>query len=336
MEIRGLYFEYWLVLFSAWAMANVMGLLISDSFKTVATIYILIPFLVIPQIILSGIIVKFENLNPQISSPKRIPFYGEIITARWAYEGLATYQFMNNKYQQNFYQWNKLKSNANLKANFHIKEMINKLTFVERNQNNAEETDQVKYNLAALRIEIRDEYKERMILHEYYDVAPTFSMKYVDKLHPETINKEILDYTDEYLDTLKSFYSVTFKIAVTEINRITQSFDLEELKELERRYTNKSLEEFVTNNKTFDYYTEYIDGDMIQKRDPIYYDPTHKFIKAHFYAPRKMVLGAFVPTLWVNVAVIWFMTFMLYILLYYRILKKFLDLLERLSPKKSF
>ena len=336
MEIRGLYFEYWLVLFSAWAMANVMGLLISDSFKTVVTIYILIPFLVIPQIILSGIIVKFENLNPQISSPKRIPFYGEIITARWAYEGLATYQFMNNKYQQNFYQWNKLKSNANLKANFHIKEMINKLTFVERNQNNAEEADQVKYNLDALRIEIRDEYKERMILHEYYDVAPTFSMKYVDKLQPETINKKILDYTDEYLDTLKSFYSATFKIAVTEINRITQSFDLEELKELERRYTNKSLEEFVTNNKTFDYYTEYIDGDMIQKRDPIYYDPTHKFIKAHFYAPRKMVMGAFVPTLWVNVAVIWFMTFMLYILLYYRILKKFLDLLERLSPKKSF
>ncbi|MCF8345758.1 MAG: ATP-binding cassette domain-containing protein, partial [Bacteroidales bacterium] len=44
MEIRGLYFEYWLVLFSSWAAANVMGLLISDSFKTVVTIYILIPF----------------------------------------------------------------------------------------------------------------------------------------------------------------------------------------------------------------------------------------------------------------------------------------------------
>ncbi|MEN8229592.1 MAG: ATP-binding cassette domain-containing protein [Bacteroidota bacterium] len=335
MEIRGMYFEYWLVLFSAWAMANVMGLLISDSFKTVVTIYILIPFLVIPQIILSGIIVKFENLNPQISSPKRIPFYGEIITARWAYEGLATYQFMNNKHQQNFYHWDKLKSNASLKANFHVKELINKLTFVERNLNNAEEADQVKYNLDALRIEIRDEYKERMILHDYYDAAPTFSMKYVEKLYPETINKEILDYTGEYLDTLKSFYSATFKMAVTEINRITRSFDLEELKELERRYTNKSLEEFVTNNKTFDYYTEYIDGDMIQKRDPIYYDPTHKFIKAHFYAPRKMVMGLFVPTIWVNVAVIWFMTLVLYLLLYFRVLKKFLDLLEHVSPKKS-
>jgi len=56
--IRGMWFEYWLVLFSCWATSNMMGLLISDSFKTVVTIYILIPFLVIPQIILSGIIVK--------------------------------------------------------------------------------------------------------------------------------------------------------------------------------------------------------------------------------------------------------------------------------------
>ena len=74
MGIQGMYLEYWLVLFSSWAMANVMGLLISDSFKTVVTIYILIPFLVIPQIILSGVLVKFEHLNPTISSPKQIPF----------------------------------------------------------------------------------------------------------------------------------------------------------------------------------------------------------------------------------------------------------------------
>jgi ABC transport system ATP-binding/permease protein len=88
-----------------------MGLVISDSFKTVVTIYILIPFLVIPQIILSGIIVKFEKLNPKISSPRSIPWYGEIITARWAYEALATYQFMENEYQKKYYLLDKLSSN---------------------------------------------------------------------------------------------------------------------------------------------------------------------------------------------------------------------------------
>ncbi len=332
MGIHGMYFEYWLVLFSSWAMANMMGLLISDSFKTVVTIYILIPFLVIPQIILSGIIVKFENLNPQISSPKRIPFYGEIITARWAYEGLATYHFMNNDYQKIFYDWYKLKSNASLKANFLLKEQLNKLAFIERNLEKKEAAEKIKYNLLSLQTEIQDEQKERSILHDYYPDAPTFTMKYMDQLTPETINKEILSYTREYLQTLKNFYAYTFKLAIIRIDEITQSYKQDELAELERNNSNKMLREFVTNNKSFDYYTEF-NGDMIQKRDPIYQDPTHKFIKAHFYAPRKMIAGTFVPTIWVNVMIIWFMTLMLYTLLYFRVLKKILDFMEQLSKK---
>ncbi len=334
MGIHGMYFEYWLVLFSAWAMANVMGLLISDSFKTVVTIYILIPFLIIPQIILSGIIVKYENLNPQVSSPKRIPFYGEIITAKWAYEALATYQFMQNDYQKNFYTWEKLKSNANLKANLHLTELLNKLTFIERNLGKEEEATKIAYNLRSLQIEIRDEYEERLIMHDYYDATPTYSMKYLDQLTSDAVNREILAYTREYLETLKNFYSKTFKGAVTKINQIIASFDLNELGELERHYANNSLEEFVTNSKSFDYFTE-TKGDMIQKRDPIYLDPTNKFIKAHFYAPRKMIAGRFVPTIWVNIMVIWVMTFGLYILLYFRALKGIMDFLERsTTPKK--
>jgi ABC-type multidrug transport system ATPase subunit len=332
MGIHGMYFEYWLVLFSSWAMANMMGLLISDSFKTVVTIYILIPFLVIPQIILSGIIVKFDDLNPQISSPKRIPLYGEIITARWAYEGLATYQFMNNEYQKIYYDWDKLKSNAGLKANFHVKELLNKLSYIERNLENPEAREKIAYNLKAIQTEIRDEYAERMIMHEYFEETPVFTMKYVDKLSSETITREILAYTREYLQTLKNFYSQTFKAAVKKINEITQSFDLEELRQLERKYGNRTLEEFVTNKKTFDYYIEH-KGDMIQVKDPIYRDPTHRFIKAHFYAPRKMLAGSFVATLWVNVMVIWFMTIILYVSLYYRLLKKFMDYTERLTQK---
>ena len=39
--IKGMWFEYWLVLFTCWAGANMLGLVISDSFKAVVTIYIL-------------------------------------------------------------------------------------------------------------------------------------------------------------------------------------------------------------------------------------------------------------------------------------------------------
>ena len=331
MGIQGMYFEYWLVLFSSWAMANMMGLLISDSFKTVVTIYILIPFLVIPQIILSGIIVKFENLNPQISSPKRIPFYGEIIAARWAYEGLATYQFMNNEYQKTFYQWDKLKSTAGLKSNFHLKELLNKLSYIERNLEKPEAAEKIANNLKSLQIEVQDELAERLIMHEYYKDTPTFTMKYLDQLSPESISGEVLAYTREYLVALTDFYRKLYKAANTRLDEITRSFDLDDLQRLRQKHANRTLEEFVTNNKTFEYFIE-DKGDMIQLRDPIYRDPTHRFIKAHFYAPRKMIAGSYFPTLWVNVMVLWIMTLFLYVLLYFRVLKKFLDYTERINP----
>ncbi len=338
MGIKGFYFEYWLVLFSSWTAANMMGLLISDSFKTVVTIYILIPILVIPQIILSGIIVKYEELNPQISSPKRIPFYGEVITARWAYEGLATYQYMNNDYKKHFYDLEKLNSIGNLKANGHIKELLNKIAFIERNAEDPARAEEIEYNLTVLRTEIMDEFEERMILHSYYESAPTYSMKYADQLYPDQLSEEILGYTREYLQTLQQFYRELLRSSKSEIDRITGEFDRDELSELIRKNTNKRLEEFVTNNQDFKMFTEFKrrgKGDMIQKRDPIYLDPTNKFIKAHFYAPRKMIAGVFVQTLWVNVMVIWAMTIMLYLLLYFRVLKRFLDFFEQLMPRKK-
>ena len=328
-----MYFEYWLVLFSAWAMANMMGLVISDSFKTVVTIYILIPFLVIPQIILSGIIVKYENLNPQISSPKRIPWYGEIITARWAYEGLATYQFMNNEYDRNFYYWEKVRSNADFKSNYHLKNMKNKLNFLEKNLDNETEIATVKDYLEVLRNEFQDELQERLIMKGYFDPTPTYTYKYLESLYPDKISKEVLDYTDEYMQELEAFYKKTYKLAFTERAKILDQSDLDDLRVMERKHTNKKLKEFVTNKNVIDRIIEF-KGDLIRKYEPIYMDPTSRFIKAHFYAPRKMVAGAFLPTIWVNVLVIWFMTAVLYVMLYLRVLKRLLDLMESLGPKK--
>jgi ABC transport system ATP-binding/permease protein len=120
MEVQGMYFHYWIVLFSAWCFSVVLGLIVSDSFRTVITVYILIPFLVIPQLILSGVIVKFENMNPSVSHPDRIPVYGEVITARWAYEALAVWQFTGNRFEKEFYYLNKQMSRAEYMNNYWI------------------------------------------------------------------------------------------------------------------------------------------------------------------------------------------------------------------------
>jgi len=296
LEIRGMYVEYWIVLFSAWASANVLGLLISDSFKTVVTIYILIPFLVIPQIILSGIIVKYEKLNPSISSPEKIPVYGEIMTARWAYEALATYTFKENSYMENFYLAEKRKSVAGFKSNYLIKNLQNKLNNVRDNLNKVDQAGIIEKNLALIREELEEEIKDRKIFNEYGGNISIGSMKYIDDLYTGKVNKEILDYTQAYLSALNEAYSETYRNAYRESNDLKREFKTEYLQKLKRNHHNTSLEEFVTNKNEFEKIVEF-DGQLIQKADPIYLDPDSRFVKAHFYAPRKMIFNTYLPTI---------------------------------------
>jgi heme O synthase-like polyprenyltransferase len=64
-------------------------------------------------------------------------------------------------------------------------------------------------------------------------------------------------------------------------------------------------------------------------------EPEHSFIRAHFYAPTKKVFGVRVDTFAVNVVVLWLMTIMFYIILYFRLLKKALDSGEVVMGKKK-
>jgi ABC-type multidrug transport system ATPase subunit len=334
MEIRGMYFEYWLILFSAWASSNLMGLLISDSFKTVVTIYILIPFLVIPQIILSGIIVKYEKLNPKISSPKAIPFYGEVITARWAYEALSTYQFMENKYQKRYYDTDKILSNASFKDNFLLQDLVNKARNLELMYTDASQKEKVEYLVDLIATEIKKEHTYRLHLSERLEKTPKSSFKFLDRLEEGELNAEVVTNLISYLENVKSFYTRTYKQFYEQKNALKRQENQEEIAELKRTYYNESLEEFVTNKNEFQRLVEY-KGELLQKIDPIYLDPVFPLIKSHFYAPQKQVFGHFLPTFWINFGVIWISTLLLYIALYFRLLKKFLDSFERIGGKFS-
>jgi ABC-type multidrug transport system ATPase subunit len=325
MGIKGMYWQYWLVMFSCWAISNMMGLIISDSFKTVVTIYILIPFLVIPNIILSGVMVKFEKLNPSLSSPNKIPWYGEIIPARWGYEALAVYHFINNKYEKQFYFYDKAISTADFKNIYWYPELKTKLESVERNYEDADKKEKTINDLTVLRNEIKKELEVNTALR--FDLA--------DNLYYEKLTPELIDQTRNYIEKLKQYYTQYRKIANTKKDSIIRHFDnvdREKHRKIRRDYLNENLEEFVKNSNESQKILEY-KGELLQKADPIFLDPRNKFIKAHFYAPQKQFFGKYYSTFWVNILVIWFMTIVLYAVLNYRLLKKFLDSSEQLSSK---
>jgi ABC transport system ATP-binding/permease protein len=325
-EIKGMMFEYWLVLFACWAGANVLGLLISDSFKTVVTIYILIPFLVIPQIILSGIIVKFEKLNPDISNPVAIPVYGEFITARWGYEALAVKQFIYNKYEKQFYKFDKAKSKGNFKKNYWYVEIKGKLDNILNNIDKSSRGDDFNSNLLLVSNEIKKEMIDR----------PEIKFSYAGFLTPEKITPEIVYAAKEYVELIRKYYIGYYNSANDQkdsiINKLKNEDNAGFLK-LQSHCYNKSLEEFVTDKNEYRKTIEY-NGELVQKMEPIFMDPKYKFIRAHFYSPTKRVFGDKVDTFIINVIVLWMITIVLYLALYFRVLKKLLDSGETLMRKK--
>jgi len=327
MEIKGMYLHYWIILFSCWVGANIMGLVISDSFKTVVTIYILIPFLVIPQIILSGVIVKYEKLNPSISSPNKIPLYGEIITARWGYEALAVHQFKENEYMHIFYYHNKVMSISEYKKYYWIKNLENKIDFIEKYVGDYKQQDKIENYLRLLRNEISKELSFNNAV-DFQNVA---------LLYPDKINFQVLESTKEYIRKVNKVYIRAYNKASDDRDKIIRTFqntpeDKRRFIQLKRDYYNDRLAEFVENSNEPIRIIEYR-GQLIQKIDPIYLDPESNFIKAHFYAPRKKVFGRSYDTFWVNTMVIWFMSLLFFLILYFRGFRKLLDTLENLNQK---
>jgi len=119
LGIKGMTFQYWLVLFSTACCANMIGLNLSSALNSVITIYILIPFILIPQLLFSGVLVKYDKLNlGNIFSYEYVPFIGEIMPARWSFEALAVEQFKNNKYERIFFPYDMEISRNNWNASF--------------------------------------------------------------------------------------------------------------------------------------------------------------------------------------------------------------------------
>jgi len=325
--IKGMTFEYWLILFSCWATANMLGLVISDSFKAIVTIYILIPFLIIPQIILSGVLVKFEKLNPNISSPVTIPVYGELITARWGYEALAVKQFKDNKFTREFYGYDKAMSEARFVKDYWSSKVKGNLDNILLDLRKGQKDENFEEDLMLVSNEIKKELNK----------LPEIKFEYSESLTSEKVTPEIVKSALNYVETVRKFqirkYNEANNIKDGLITKM-ESENKEAYRDLRNKYFNISLEEFVTAKNETQKIVEY-KGELMQALDPIYMDPKHKFVKAHFYSPTKQIFGFHADTFIINVLVIWLMTSVLYLLLYFRVLKRILSSGENLIKRRS-
>lgn len=317
LGIHGMNTSYWLILFSTSCFANMLGLNISASFNSAVTIYILIPFLIIPQLLLSGVIVKFNKLNPSITTQNIVPLVGEIMTSRWAYEALAVHQFKDNSFEKQFYTLDKELKTIEFKKNFWLAKLREKLSSSENNLNNPEKKEQVDENLFLLRNEISKENQKN----------PNINYTGLDNLYFDKLNNNVFDSTKLYLEELNMYYLKKYKSAnsnrdalAVQLNKDKEAKEL--FIEMKDGYTNDALSDLVKDKNEFNKILE-LDGELYQKADPVYLDADG--FRTHFYAPQKKIFGKFFDTFWVNLIVIWIMSLCLIITLYFDVLRNLIE-----------
>jgi ABC-type multidrug transport system ATPase subunit len=329
LEIEGMYFDYWLILFSTSCLANVAGLNISSAFNSAKVIYIIVPLVVIPQLLFSGVIVKFDKLHPTLSNATKVPWIGNVMVSRWSYEALAVEQASNNPLETYYFDSHVRQSSAKWKKDYWLPEVKRniRILYGEKEMN-----------------KLKVQFSRELVYNEMKrEISSWRQLSCVDCLESIKTGKSEKDFrqVNSYLDILEATWRVKLNKHSDTIQRIIEDLGREEYIQLRDRYTNESLMNVVMN-KMENSKMIISDGRIYQNDEPIYNIPSKElsFFSAHFYAPKKFFFGVLMDTYWINLAVIWFIAIGTYIALYFDLLRKFLRFNQKVigkirSTKKS-
>jgi ABC transport system ATP-binding/permease protein len=297
LGIHGMSFSYWLILFSLSCFANLLGLLISSFFTTVVAIYIMVPLIIVPQILLSGVVVNYNKLNNYVASKEYVPLVGDLVPSRWAYEALMVTQFARNDFQKYYFKTEQQESNTKYYLLFIIPE-IKKVLYDIRLQNPA--LPAYKHNLEFLQNEIQ-------ILQESEYVSRLM------KLKPDTPKFLLLE---KRLDQLNTVFSNMLDQLSHKKDSITHSLVLklggvDNYLEYKSRYYNENIADWVLKRKALEAFIK-ADNKTIRTIEPIYQLSGSNYGRTHFLSSSKKICNLQFDTLTFNVLVIWLMSAILY------------------------
>lgn len=326
LEIQGMWWQYWVILFSTSCMANVLGLNISSAFNSAKVIYIIVPLLIIPQLLFSGVIVKFDKLHPVFSNSNEVPWIGNAMASRWAYEAMAVTQATQNAFEKELYSDHQELSNAAWKRDYWIPEMKNQLNILSDKKSSKESFELAKTIL------VNEINKEEAI---WSNLTCKDCVKEIETLAKGGTTASIQANVNTFLEFLKKQYNVTYNKLTEKQDAYVAKLGEKEFQALQYIHTNESLLDLVTNRNEV-HKIIIADEELIQKDDPIYFDPINKrFLDTPFYAPNKYFFGIKMSTFLANILVLWFMTLSLIVTLYYDLLRKLLELFSRMKFTSS-
>jgi len=326
LEIKWMTMSHFMVFFSTMAAANLIGLNISSALNSVVTIYITIPFIIVPQLLFSGVMVNFNKLHKSVTTVKYVPVIGDMMLSRWAYEAMAVEQFQNNQYEKHFFRIDEEISRSSYQAMFLLPELQSRVDRSLKIVKNGGDKEQIKKDLLL----ISNEFK---ILSQ--DIT-NVRFNDFENLNPEKYKDKTAATATAYIDELKLYYKqrqykanqLKDKVYLDLVEKLGSAEAVAKLKE---DYYNKQLATFVLNKNDVKKIVETKEHRLIQMKDPIFKKPETEYGRAHFYASQKYLFGLRIKTLWFNLAIVWSSILLMYILLLFNVFKKIIDYISNFN-----
>ncbi|HSZ72133.1 MAG TPA: ATP-binding cassette domain-containing protein [Cytophagaceae bacterium] len=330
LEIQGMFWPYWLMLFTVSCGANLIGLNASSTFNSAITVYILIPILLIPQMILSGAMFSFDKINDVVKNKANVPLLADAMISRWAYEGISVYQFTENKFNKRFFKLEQREHIAQFNTVYGIPHLKSGLEQLAEHliKNKIEKKDINLYYRPAVRF-----------VKDYAKLLKLSKLEYakLDMVFIE-VNQNNIDKLQFYLSQLDEVLNLLYNETAVEKDKLITALDKKygegyTLK-LKDEYYNENLAEYVrnvNNAQKADVYKGY----LIPKTEYIYFAPVYSQgvldYRTHFFSPVKVMFKHSFGTYWFNVFAIWFMVLIMFIMLYFDFYARIFDGFKKLE-----
>ena len=295
MGLHGLFWTWWLILFITAFLANLTGLLLSQCLNSVVSIYISIPLLLIPQILLCGLVVSFTDLAPK-STTGNVPLIGDIIPSRWSYEALAVTSFTDNQYERNFFETDKEKYETQFYNVGFLYELQSQLKTMQDEQIHGKEVKPEHIEIIRTNLPIITEFCE---MEPYQG---DYSYESLDNYMKEAEN--IL---------AKRSNQITLK-ADAQISSFIRENGKETLLQLKRNNYNLKLEDCVIGAEQ-KRMLDVVDNHIVPRTGLIFLTPQNQMGRAPFYSSEKIIGSWHVKTLWFNMTILLLMSVIMIILL---------------------
>ncbi|MEY8607803.1 ATP-binding cassette domain-containing protein [Parabacteroides segnis] len=269
---------WWSILWITSFLANLTGLILSQSMNSVVAIYISIPLLLIPQILLCGLVIKFDDLNTSASKENKVPLIGDIIPSRWAFETLMVEQFADNAYNQAYFPIEREKYLAQYYENIHSKEV----------------------RRLAEQLEGKDDPDKRLTVENELAVLGRAA-----RIAPRSEGESFLSYLDKVDSALheraRNFTAYLDQIQEKDIREKGSEWVTEQKK----KYHNSAIEDLVMGAGSRNFYKEH--GNRIYPAvGQIYIVPDNPFGRAPFYSYEKKLGSMLISTYNFNLLIIGF------------------------------